>query len=38
MDEDNKFTRITMFYFGRNKKYNKWITNDNNNNKGDEDE
>ncbi len=38
MDEDYKFTRITMFYFGRNKKYNKWITNDNNNNKGDEDE
>ncbi len=31
MDEDYKFTRIAMFYFGKNKAYNKQITNDNNN-------
>jgi hypothetical protein len=31
MDEDYKFTKTTMFYFEKNKIYNKWITNDNNN-------
>jgi hypothetical protein len=31
MDEDYKFTKIIMFYFVKNKTYNKWITNNNNN-------
>jgi hypothetical protein len=38
MDEYCKFTKITRFYFVKNKTYNKWITNDNNNNKYDEKE
>ncbi len=31
MDEDYKFTETTMFYFGKQKTQNKWVTNDNNN-------
>jgi hypothetical protein len=30
MDEDYKFMKTTMFYFVKNKTYNKWIANDNN--------
>ncbi len=31
MNENYKFMRIIMFYFVKNRTYNKWITNDNNN-------